>query len=71
MDITKDVIAIPFIEPCTMDDDEDELCGAYLSDEEILFSFLKEGCDVDGSPLFMATQREPAPQSNCASRTLH
>ena len=54
-----------------MDDDEDELCGAYLSDEEILFSFLKEGCDVDGSPLFMATQREPAPQSNCEFRTLH
>jgi hypothetical protein len=54
-----------------MDDNEDALCGAYLSDEEILFSFLKEGWDVDGSSLFMAIQREPAPQSNCECYPLH
>jgi hypothetical protein len=65
------MIAIQFTEPSALEDDYDELCGADLSDEEILLSFLKEGCDLDGSPLLMATQRELALRSPPECRTLH
>lgn len=34
-------------------DDADELLNANLSDEEILMAFLKDGCDLDGTPLPM------------------
>jgi hypothetical protein len=34
-------------------DDADELLNAHLSDEEILNAFLKDGCDLDGTPLPM------------------
>ena len=34
-------------------DDADELFNAHLSDEDILNAFLKEGCDLDGTPLLL------------------
>ena len=43
----------------------------YLSDEEILLSFLKEGCDLDGSPLRMVTQSKPGPETFYQNRILH
>ena len=43
---------------------------ADLSDEEILLSFLKDGCDLDGSPLRMATQPEPGPETPLESHPL-
>jgi hypothetical protein len=71
MDTTKVMIATPFIEACAIEDDNDELCGMLMSDEEILRSFLKEGCDLDGSPLRMVAQPEPGPETPYQNRTLH
>ena len=71
MDTTKVMTATPSIEACAVEDDNDELCDMYLSDEEILLSFLKEGCDLDGSPLRMVTQSEPGPETPYQHRILH
>lgn len=71
MELPKDMVATQFAEPCAPEDDYDDLCGADLSDEEILLSFLKEGCDLDGSPLLVTTECEPVPQPSYGSRTLH
>jgi hypothetical protein len=57
MHTTNDRTAIPCAEHGAIEDDGEELCSAYLSDEDILLSFLREGCDLDGTPLQMATQR--------------
>ena len=37
-------------------EDEDESDGVYLSDEDILRSFLMDGCDIDGTPLTLVSQ---------------
>lgn len=72
METTKDTIVSQATDPCAMDDDYEALFDASLSDEEILMLFLKEGCDLDGSPLLMATEAEPAPiQPSYQNRTLH
>lgn len=72
METTKDTIVSQVAEPCAMDDDYEALFDASLSDEEILMLFLKEGCDLDGSPLVLAAEIEAAPTlpfyQNC---TLH
>lgn len=72
METTKDTIVSQATEPCAMDDDYEALFDASLSDEEILMLFLKEGCDLDGSPLVMVAEVEPAPiQPSYQNRTLH
>lgn len=58
-----------FAGPCASGDDYDEPCNDDLTDEEILHLFLKEGCDLDGSFLGMATEGELVRDYNCP--TLH
>ena len=66
-----DMIATQYTDPCTADDDYDELYDANLSDEEILLSFLKEGCDLDGSRLLMPPDRASVSEPVYEYRTLH
>lgn len=48
-------------EDLQMMEDADELFNAHLSDEDILNAFLKDGCDLDGTPLLL-WKDEPFPQ---------
>jgi hypothetical protein len=65
------ITASQFIESRDAHDEDDEIDGVYLSDEEILQSFLMEGCDVDGTPLQLLPDRKATPAVVHPQYTLH
>jgi len=59
-----------FDDPC-MEEIDEELGGASLTDEEILLAFFRDGCDLDGTPLLMPDGNGIMISNAEALRTLH
>ena len=65
------IAASQFIESRDAHDENDEFDVVYLSDEEILQSFLMEGCDVDGTALRLLPDPKTTPAVVRTQYTLH
>ena len=71
MNSSKTVNAVDSKRSGSVEENEDELYGADLSDEEILQFFLMDGCDVDGTPLQMLSYVNLAERVMQHHSTLH
>lgn len=51
--------------------DEELCCAAALSDADILEAFFKDGCDLDGTPLYLNNDDPINRSASHTNRTLH
>ena len=71
MNTNETVVVFPFADHRAIEDVEDDIHDAHLSDDDILMAFLSDGCDLDGTPLLMLNEQGTLPRSDEKMPTLH
>jgi hypothetical protein len=71
MNMNETVAVFPFADHRAIEEVDDDLPDAHLSDDEILKAFLSEGCDLDGTPLLMLNEQGSLPRGDERMPTLH
>ena len=71
MNINETVAVFPSADHRVIDEADDDIYDAQLSDDEILMAFLSDGCDLDGTPLLMLNEQGVLPRTDDRMPTLH